>query len=153
MGPKITVDSATLFNKGLEAIEARWLFGVPIEQIDVIQHRESIVHSLVEFSDGSVKAQLGVPDMRLPILLALTYPERAPEPQTPALDLVAAGPLNFEEVDLRPLPDVGPGSRSGPAWRYLPCCRCRRRRNSSPPLPRWTYKIYRATGRRRSRPF
>jgi 1-deoxy-D-xylulose-5-phosphate reductoisomerase len=99
MGRKITVDSATLFNKGLETIEARWLFDVPLDKVDVVQHRESIIHSLVEFSDGSVKAQLGVPDMRLPILLALTYPERAPEPQTPQLDLAAVGKLHFGRVD------------------------------------------------------
>src|SRR5579884_2626320 len=74
MGRKITVDCATLLNKGLEMIEASWLFDVPIERVDVVMHRESIVHSLVEFSDGSVKAQLGLPDMRLPIQLALTYP-------------------------------------------------------------------------------
>jgi 1-deoxy-D-xylulose-5-phosphate reductoisomerase len=76
MGKKITVDSATLLNKGLECIEARWLFDVPMDRIEVLLHRESVIHSLVEFRDGSVKAQLGVPDMRLPIQCALTYPER-----------------------------------------------------------------------------
>lgn len=104
MGPKITVDSATLFNKGLETIEARWLFDVPLDRVEVLQHRESIVHSLVEFSDGSVKAQLGVPDMRLPILLALTYPERARDPQTPPLDLAAIGKLHFAEIDRERFP-------------------------------------------------
>lgn len=104
MGPKITIDSATLFNKGLETIEARWLFDVPLDRVGVVQHRESIVHSLVEFSDGSVKAQLGLPDMRLPILLALTYPERAAEPQTATLDLAAVGQLNFGSIDHQRFP-------------------------------------------------
>ncbi|HUF53424.1 MAG TPA: 1-deoxy-D-xylulose-5-phosphate reductoisomerase [Dehalococcoidia bacterium] len=94
MGKKITVDSATLLNKGLECIEAHWLFGVPYEQIEVVLHRESIVHSLVEFTDGSVKAQLGVPDMRLPIQCALTYPERV-RGDVPRLDLKMIGNLTF----------------------------------------------------------
>ena len=86
MGPRITVDSATLLNKGLECIEARWLFDVPLDRVDVLLHRESVVHSLVEFVDGSVKAQLGVPDMQLPIQCALCYPERvaAPSARRPA---------------------------------------------------------------------
>jgi 1-deoxy-D-xylulose-5-phosphate reductoisomerase len=104
MGPKITVDSATLFNKGLETIEARWLFDVELDRVEVVQHRESIIHSLVEFSDGSVKAQLGLPDMRLPILLALTYPERAAEPQTALLDLAEIGALSFAQVDRERFP-------------------------------------------------
>jgi len=95
MGKKITVDSATLLNKGLECIEARWLFDVPLDRIEVVLHRESIVHSLVEFRDGSVKAQLGVPDMRLPIQCALTYPERVPEANVPRLDLKSIGTLTF----------------------------------------------------------
>jgi 1-deoxy-D-xylulose-5-phosphate reductoisomerase len=95
MGKKITVDSATLLNKGLECIEAHWLFGVPYDRIDVVLHRESIVHSLVEFVDGSVKAQLGVPDMRLPIQCALTYPERVPGAAVPRLDLKMIGSLTF----------------------------------------------------------
>ena len=95
MGQKITVDSATLLNKGLECIEARWLFDVPLERIEVLLHRESIVHSLVEFRDGSVKAQLGAPDMRLPIQCALTYPERLPGTSVPRLDLSRVGTLNF----------------------------------------------------------
>ena len=78
MGNKITIDSATLMNKGLEVIEARWLFGLPVECIDVVIHPQSIIHSMVEFVDGSIKAQLGVPDMKLPIQYALTYPERCP---------------------------------------------------------------------------
>jgi len=98
MGPKITVDSATLMNKGLELIEASWLFGVPLERMQVVMHRESIVHSLVEFVDGSLKAQLAVPDMRLPIQYALSYPERWPCP-VPRLDLARLGALRFGEVD------------------------------------------------------
>ncbi len=78
MGPKITVDSATLMNKGLEVIEAHWLFGLPFDRIDVVIHRQSVIHSLVEFVDGSVKAQLGLPDMRLPIQYALSHPRRLP---------------------------------------------------------------------------
>lgn len=104
MGAKITVDSATLMNKGMETIEAMWLFDVPMEKVDVVLHRESIVHSLVEFSDGSVKAQLGVPDMRLPIQLALAYPERMPVPPMPALDLAAVGTLNFGRPDMDRFP-------------------------------------------------
>lgn len=99
MGRKITVDSATLFNKGLETIEARWLFDVPLERIEVLMHRESIVHSLVEFRDGSVKAQLGLPNMRLPIQCALTYPERLPCPSVPRLNLAALGELRFAAPD------------------------------------------------------
>jgi len=99
MGPKVTIDSATLFNKGLEAIEARWLFDIPIDRVDVLQHRESIVHSLVTFTDGSVKAQLGMPDMRLPIQCALTYPERATVAPAPPLDLAALGALHFGSID------------------------------------------------------
>ena len=98
MGPKVTVDSATLMNKGFEAIEAHWLFGVPYDRIDVVLHRESIVHSLVEFVDGSLKAQLASPDMRLPIQYALTYPDRLPSPVAP-LDLASLGRLTFGEID------------------------------------------------------
>ena len=104
MGQKITVDSATLLNKGLECIEARWLFDVPLDRIDVILHRESIVHSLVEFRDGSVKAQLGAPDMRLPIQCALTYPERVPGTAVPRLDLRHIGSLNFGTPDMNRYP-------------------------------------------------
>jgi 1-deoxy-D-xylulose-5-phosphate reductoisomerase len=78
MGPKITIDSATLMNKGLEVIEARWLFGVGAEQIEVVVHPQSIIHSMVQFADGSIKAQMGLPDMRLPIQYAFTYPGRLP---------------------------------------------------------------------------
>ncbi len=103
MGAKITIDSATLMNKGLEVIEAHFLFEVPAEKIKVKIHPQSIVHSLVEFVDGSVIAQLGIPDMRIPIAYALAYPERLPL-DLPRLDLVSASPLTFEEPDLRRFP-------------------------------------------------
>ena len=103
MGPKITIDSATLMNKVLEIIEARWLFEVPPERIEVVVHPQSIVHSLVEFVDGSVLAQLGPPDMRIPIALALTYPERLPL-QGRRLNLAAVGSLDFEAPDLERFP-------------------------------------------------
>jgi len=95
MGPKITVDSATLMNKGLELIEARWLFNLPLERLDIMLHRESMVHSLVQFVDGSMLAHLANPDMRLPIQFALSYPERLPR-LDPPLDLARLGTLTFE---------------------------------------------------------
>ena len=103
MGPKITIDSATLMNKGLEVIEARWLFDVGPDRIDVIVHPQSIVHSMVEFVDGSIVAQLGVTDMRLPIQYAFAYPERWAAP-VPPLDLVRAGRLDFEPPDTANFP-------------------------------------------------
>jgi 1-deoxy-D-xylulose-5-phosphate reductoisomerase len=103
MGPKITIDSATLMNKGLEVIEAHWLFGVPGERIRVVVHPQSVVHSMVEFVDGSFKAQLGVTDMRHPIQYALTWPERWRSPLAP-FDPVAAGTLEFLEPDSRRFP-------------------------------------------------
>ncbi len=111
MGPKITIDSATLMNKGLEVVEARWLFDVPPEQIEVLVHRESIVHSLVEYSDGSVIAQLGLPDMRTPISYAMNYPARMPlEP--PPLDLARIGKLTFHRPDHDRFPCLGLGYES-----------------------------------------
>src|SRR5205085_4066805 len=98
MGSKITIDSATLANKGLEVIEARWLYDVPDEAIEVVVHPQSVVHSAVRFVDGSLKAQLGTPDMRTPIQYALTYPDRLPSPSA-AVDLVAAGRLDFQAPD------------------------------------------------------
>jgi 1-deoxy-D-xylulose-5-phosphate reductoisomerase len=98
MGSKITIDSATLANKGLEVIEAHWLYDVPYDAIDVVIHPQSVVHSAVLFRDGSLKAQLGTPDMRLPIQYALTYPDRAPSQAAPA-DLIAASTLEFEAPD------------------------------------------------------
>ncbi len=103
MGPKITVDCATLMNKGLEVIEAMRLYRVPLEQVQVLIHRQSIVHSMVEFVDGAVMAQLGTPDMRLPIQLALTYPERTVCP-VDGLDLTACGGLTFCHPDLEAFP-------------------------------------------------
>ena len=103
MGPKVTVDSATLMNKGFEVMEARWLFGYPLDQIEVVMHRESIVHSLVEFTDGTIKAQLGVPDMRLPIQYALTYPERWVGPASVS-DFNAVTQLSFEAMDMERFP-------------------------------------------------
>ena len=103
MGPRITIDSASLFNKGLEVIEARWLFDIPFERIDVLMHRESIMHSMVEMADGSILAQLSMPDMRLPIQYALTYPERLPL-DLPRVDFGRLGSLNFGEPDLERYP-------------------------------------------------
>lgn len=98
MGNKITIDCATLMNKGLEVVEAMRLYDLPLSQVDVVIHRQSIVHSLVEFRDGAVMAQLGVPDMRVPIRLALTYPQRAENPAAP-LDLLTCGALTFAQPD------------------------------------------------------
>lgn len=114
MGAKITIDSATMVNKGLEVIEAHWLFGLPYDQIDVVLHPESIVHSMVEFADTSVIAQLGNPDMRVPIQYALTYPERRPSPAAP-LDLIKAGTLHFREMDFARYPCLRMAYESGRA--------------------------------------
>ena len=103
MGQKITIDSATMMNKGLEVIEAMRLYHLPLSQVDVVIHPGSIVHSLVEFCDGAIMAQLGVPDMRIPIQLALTYPNRLPSPAK-ALDLLSCGPLNFLPPDQENFP-------------------------------------------------
>lgn len=103
MGQKITIDSATMFNKGLELIEAVWLFDVSPDTVDIVVHRESIVHSLIEYDDNSVIAQLGVPDMRLPIQLAITYPERYPSPEK-QLDLWDVGKLTFYKPDYESFP-------------------------------------------------
>ena len=98
MGAKVTIDSATMMNKGLEIIEAVWLFGLSSQQVDVVVHRESIVHSLIEYRDHSVIAQLGLPDMRIPIQYALTWPCRYPSP-VERLDLTKIGALHFAEPD------------------------------------------------------
>ena len=105
MGRKITIDSATMINKGLEVIEAGWLFGLPVEAIDVLIHPQSIVHSLVEYRDRSVLAQLGVPDMRIPIAYALSFPRRLPRLDS-RLDLTTAGPLEFLAPDLDRFPGL-----------------------------------------------
>ncbi|MBI0578490.1 1-deoxy-D-xylulose-5-phosphate reductoisomerase [Neobacillus cucumis] len=99
MGAKITIDSATMMNKGLEVIEAHWLFDMPYEKIDVLLHKESIIHSMVEFHDSSIIAQLGTPDMRVPIQYALSYPERAQLPSAKRLNLAQIGKLHFQEMD------------------------------------------------------
>ena len=106
MGAKITIDSATLVNKGFEVIEAHWLFGTPAEKIDVVIHPESIIHSMVEFEDGSIKAQMGEPDMRTPISIALMYPERAVR-NTEPFDFVRNSSLTFREVDNEKYPALG----------------------------------------------
>jgi 1-deoxy-D-xylulose-5-phosphate reductoisomerase len=103
MGPKITIDSATLMNKGLEVIEAKWLFDVPVEKIDVHIHPQSIIHSMVEYVDGSVIAQMGIPDMRIPIAYAMAYPARV-ELNLPSLDLFTLQNLTFQEPDLSRFP-------------------------------------------------
>ncbi|MBU2235358.1 MAG: 1-deoxy-D-xylulose-5-phosphate reductoisomerase, partial [Proteobacteria bacterium] len=105
MGRKITIDSATMINKGLEVIEAGWLFGLPAAAIDVLIHPRSVVHSLVEYRDGSVIAQLGVPDMRVPIAYALSFPHRLHRTDH-ALDLTTAGPLEFLKPDLERFPGL-----------------------------------------------
>jgi len=105
MGPKITIDSATMMNKGLEVIEARWLFDIEQDQIDVHVHPESIIHSMVEYVDGSVIAQLGVPDMRGPIAYALSYPDRLPA-KIPSLDLIGLKSLTFYMVDEKKFPAI-----------------------------------------------
>lgn len=105
MGQKITIDSATLVNKGLEVIEACWLFGLSLDQVEVVVHRQSIVHSLVQFRDGSVLAQLGLPDMAVPIQYALTYPQRVGADR-PVLSLTEVGQLTFEEVDHGTFPAI-----------------------------------------------
>jgi 1-deoxy-D-xylulose-5-phosphate reductoisomerase len=120
MGAKITIDSATLMNKGLEVIEARWLFDIPPERVDVVVHPQSIVHSLVEYIDSSVVAQLGLPDMRVPIIVAMAHPERLPM-DLPRLDLASAARLDFEPPDRKRFPclelayEALSGSEAAPA--------------------------------------
>ncbi len=113
MGKKVTVDSATLANKALEVIEAHFLFGIPYEKIEVVVHPQSVVHSFVEFIDGSVLAQLGVPSMELPILYALTHPERLEDSGVPSFDPVALSPMTFEKVDESRFPALRLGIEAG----------------------------------------
>ncbi|MCX5755559.1 MAG: 1-deoxy-D-xylulose-5-phosphate reductoisomerase [Gemmatimonadetes bacterium] len=120
MGRKITVDSATLANKALEVIEAHFLFGLPYDAIEVVVHPQSIVHSMVEFVDGSVLAQVGVPSMELPILYALTHPERLADSGVPRFDPVAASPLTFEPVRLDAFPALQLGIEAGRAGGLAP---------------------------------
>ena len=119
MGPKITVDSATMMNKALEVIEARWLFGIPVEQVEVIVHPEAIIHSLVEFIDGSVLAQLAVTDMRIPIQYALTYPQRRRSSLAP-LNLVEQKNLTFEAPDPVKFPALSLGYQAGQTGGTMP---------------------------------
>lgn len=121
MGRKITVDSATLMNKGLEVIEAHWLFDVPVEQIDIVIHPQSIVHSLVEFRDGSLLAQLGRPSMRTPIQYALGYPERLPHNWAP-LDLLTLGTLTFTAPDFTRFPCLALARDAALAGGIMPTC-------------------------------
>ena len=114
MGPKITVDCATLMNKGLEVIEAMRLYRLPLDQVSVVIHRQSIVHSLVEYRDGAVLAQLGTPDMRLPIRYAMTYPERVESPAEP-LDLLSCPPLTFAQPDRDAFPCLQLAEAAPPA--------------------------------------
>jgi 1-deoxy-D-xylulose-5-phosphate reductoisomerase len=119
MGRKITIDSATLMNKGLEVIEAHWLFGVRADQIDVVIHPQSVVHAMIELTDGSIIAQLGVADMRLPIQYAFSYPDRWPAP-LPSLDLARAGRLEFDTPDTQAFPCLRLAYRALDAERSLP---------------------------------
>ena len=124
MGRKVTIDSATLMNKGLEVIEAHWLFDMPFESIKVLTHPQSIVHSLVEFIDGSVKAQLGYPDMRLPIQYALSYPERLPNPHLPRLNWDIMSNLTFGQADLDAFPCLRLAIEAGKKGGTYPAVLC-----------------------------
>ena len=120
MGPKVTIDSASLMNKGLEVIEAKWLFNMPLEKIDVLVHPQSVIHSMVQFEDGSVKAQLGVPDMRLPIQYALSYPLRLPLPYD-RLDFAKYSSLTFEKPDKEVFPCLDMAYKASAAGGGMPC--------------------------------
>lgn len=124
MGKKVTIDSATLMNKGLEVIEAHWLFGLPIDRVMVIIHPQSIVHSMVEFVDGAVKAQLSYPDMRLPIQYALSYPERLPNPELPRLDWSQIKELTFEPPDFDNFPCLRSAIEAGKQGGTYPAVLC-----------------------------
>jgi 1-deoxy-D-xylulose-5-phosphate reductoisomerase len=113
MGRKITVDCATLANKALEVIEAHFLFGLPYDRIEVVVHPQSVVHSMVEFVDGSVLAQLGAPSMELPVLYALTHPDRVPDSGVPRFDPVALSPLTFEPLSIERFPAFALGVAAG----------------------------------------
>ena len=120
MGAKITIDSASMMNKGFEVIEAKWLFGVPVEKVQVLVHPQSIVHSAVQFTDGAIKAQLGAPDMRLPIQYALSFPERL-RSDFPRADLFSLGALTFEEPDLERFPNLGLAYEATRRGGNVPC--------------------------------
>ena len=120
MGAKITIDSASMMNKGFEVIEAKWLFGVPVEKIEVLVHPQSIVHSAVQFTDGAIKAQLGAPDMRLPIQYALSFPERLAS-DFPRADLFALKNLTFEKPDIERFPNLGLAYEAMRRGGNIPC--------------------------------
>lgn len=120
MGAKITIDSATMMNKGLEVIEAKWLFGVSLEQIEVVVHPQSIIHSLVQFEDGSMKAQMGLPDMKLPIQFAMTYPERL-KTDFPRFDFMNYPSLTFESPDKETFRNLGLAFEVGEKGGNQPC--------------------------------
>ena len=120
MGAKITIDSASMMNKGFEVIEAKWLFGVPVEKIQVLVHPQSIVHSAVQFTDGAIKAQLGAPDMRLPIQYALSFPERLAS-DFPRADLFALQSLTFEQPDLKRFPNLALAYEAMRKGGNMPC--------------------------------
>jgi 1-deoxy-D-xylulose-5-phosphate reductoisomerase len=124
MGRKVTIDSATLMNKGLEVIEAHWLFDMPFDKIQVLIHPQSLIHSLVEFPDGSVKAQLSYPDMRLPIQYALTYPKRLPNPELPRLNWDSLTSLTFEQPDLGRFPCLKLAIEAGKKGGTYPAVLC-----------------------------
>jgi len=124
MGRKVTIDSATLMNKGLEVIEARWLFNVPVDDIKILIHPQSIVHSMVEFADGSVKAQLSCPDMRLPIQYALTYPDRLANASLPSLDWGNFSDLTFEAPDMDKFPCLRLAIEAGREGGTTPAALC-----------------------------
>ena len=124
MGRKVTIDSATLMNKGLEAIEAHWLFSIPFNKIEILIHPQSIVHSLVEFRDGSLKAQLSFPDMRLPIQYALSYPRRLPNTKLPRLDLVQVNSLTFEPINYADFPCLELALEAGKKGGTYPAVLC-----------------------------
>ena len=120
MGAKVTIDSASLMNKGFEAIEARWLFDVPPEQIEVLVHPQSIIHSMVQFVDGSIKAQMGMPDMRLPIQYAFSYPDRLPS-DIPRVDFDAGRVLSFERPDEETFPNLALALEAARRGGNIPC--------------------------------
>jgi 1-deoxy-D-xylulose-5-phosphate reductoisomerase len=124
MGKKITIDCATLMNKGLEIIEAHWLFNMPLAQIDVIIHPQSVIHSMVEFIDGSFKAQMAAPDMRLPIQYALTWPERVPNPELPKLDWTKIRELTFDTPDFHRFPCLELAVKSAKTGGTAPTALC-----------------------------
>lgn len=120
MGAKVTIDSATLMNKGLEVIEATWLFGVPAEQVEVLVHPQSIVHSMVQFEDGSIKAQMGLPDMKLPIQFALSYPQRL-KTDFPRMDFGSYPQLTFEQPDVKTFRNLGLAYHALDRGGNMPC--------------------------------